>query len=67
VEECLAAFLRRSMLRHMIRYEYVYKKRGFPGAGDLVYVTIRRGMFDEWAIWVWRAYVIFDILELSLL
>jgi hypothetical protein len=55
------------MLRHMIRYEYVYKIRGFPGAGDLVYVTIRRGMFDEWAFWVCRACVIFDILELSLL
>jgi hypothetical protein len=55
------------MLRHMIRYEYVYNIRGFPGAGDLVYVTTRRGMFDEWAFWVCRACVIFDILELSLL
>jgi hypothetical protein len=36
-------------------------------AEGLVCVTIGRDMFDEWAFQVWRAYVIFDILEAPLL
>jgi hypothetical protein len=40
------------MLRHIIRYEYIYEIHGFLGAEDLVYVTIRRDMFDNWAFQV---------------
>jgi hypothetical protein len=40
------------MLRHSIRYEYICEIHGFPGAEDLVYMTIKRDMFDNWAFQV---------------